>query len=98
VTRREPFRWLTGAGQCFPAILRAHRQVTPWSGGAFIIADFAAEPSIVFLEDLVGGRIAEDAPTVAEASLHFSTLRSEALPKTASRELIAKVAEERWKR
>jgi transcriptional regulator with XRE-family HTH domain len=80
-------------------------QVVPFSvgghrglAGAFIIADFAAEPSIVFLEDLVGGRVAEDAPTAAEASLHFSTLRSEALPKTASRELIAKVAEERWKR
>lgn len=66
--------------------------------GAFVIADFANEPSIVFLEHLVGGNVDGDAPVVAEASLHFSTLRSEALPKTASRELIAKVAQERWKR
>jgi hypothetical protein len=80
--------------QVLPSSLGVHSGLA----GAFIIADFANEPSIVFLEDLVGGHVAEDAPVVAEAALHFSTLRSEALPKTASRELIAKVAEERWKR
>jgi transcriptional regulator with XRE-family HTH domain len=80
--------------QVLPYSIRGHSGLL----GAFIIADFATEPSIVFLDDLVGGRVAEDTPTVTEASLHFSALRSEALPKTASRELIAKVAEERWKR
>jgi transcriptional regulator with XRE-family HTH domain len=80
-------------------------QILPYStgghsglAGAFIIADFSTEPSIVFLEHLVGGHVAEDAPTVAQASLHFSTLRSEALPKSASREWLSKVAQERWKR
>jgi hypothetical protein len=64
--------------------------------GAFIIADFPAEQSIVFLDDLLGGRVAEDATAVSEAAVHFSSLRSEALPKAASRDLILKVAEERW--
>lgn len=78
-------------------------QILPYSAGghrglagAFIIADFPAEQSIVFLEDLLGGRVIEDAPAVSEASLHFSSLRSEALPKAASRDMILKVAEERW--
>jgi hypothetical protein len=33
--------------------------------GAFIIADFAADPSILFVEDLVGGRVIEEAAVVA---------------------------------
>ncbi len=79
--------------QVLPASLGVHSGLA----GAFIIADFAANPSILFTEDLVGGRVMEGAAVVTEASLHFSTLRSEALPRTASRELIAKVAQERWK-
>jgi hypothetical protein len=78
-------------------------QVLPYSAGghrglagAFVIADFAAEQSIVFLDDLLGGHVVEDAPAVSEASLHFNSLRSEALPKAASRDLVLKVAEERW--
>jgi hypothetical protein len=64
--------------------------------GAFIIADFRTEQSIVFTEHLLGGQVIEDADAVAEAGLHFSSLRSEALPKAASRDLMMKAAEERW--
>jgi len=77
-------------------------QVLPYSAGghrglegAFVIADFPTEQSIVFLDDLLGGHVVEDALGVAEAAVHFSSLRSEALPKAASRDLILKVAEER---
>ena len=64
--------------------------------GAFIIAELADEQSIVFLEDASGGRVAEGGPALSETALRFEALRSEALPKPASRDLIAKVAEERW--
>jgi transcriptional regulator with XRE-family HTH domain len=74
-------------------------QVVPYTAGghsgllgAFIIAELAAEQSIVFMEDISGGRIAEDAVGVSEVALRFEALRSEALPKAASRDLIAKVA------
>jgi transcriptional regulator with XRE-family HTH domain len=74
-------------------------QVVPYAAGghsgllgAFIIAELAAEQSIVFMEDISGGRIAEDAVGVSEVALRFEALRSEALPKAPSRDLIAKVA------
>jgi transcriptional regulator with XRE-family HTH domain len=65
--------------------------------GAFVIADRSTGGSIVFIEDVIGGRVSEDAATVAEVALRFDTLRSEALPKNASRTLIESVAKERWK-
>jgi transcriptional regulator with XRE-family HTH domain len=78
-------------------------QVVPYSAGghsgllgAFIIADVDDSPGIVFIEDVTGGRVAEDPDTVAEVTLRFDSLRSEALPKGASRDLIGSVAQERW--
>jgi transcriptional regulator with XRE-family HTH domain len=78
-------------------------QVVPYAAGghsgllgAFIIAELPAEQSIVFMEDISGGRVAEDVAAVSEVGLRFEALRSEALPKAASRDLIAKVAKERW--
>jgi transcriptional regulator with XRE-family HTH domain len=65
--------------------------------GAFVIADRSRGGSIVFIEDVTGGRVSEDAATVAEVTLRFDALRSEALPKGASRTLIESVAKERWK-
>jgi hypothetical protein len=76
-------------------------QVVPYAAGghsglegAFIIADLPAEQSIVFMEDASGGRVAEGGPALSEAALRFEALRSEALPKASSRDLIAKVAKE----
>jgi transcriptional regulator with XRE-family HTH domain len=65
--------------------------------GAFVIADRSSGATIVFIEDITGGRVTEDAATVAEVALRFDALRSEALPKGASRTLIESVAKERWK-
>jgi len=78
-------------------------QVVPYAAGghsgllgAFIVADLPTPQSIVFLEDVSGGRVAEDAVAVADVALRFDALRSDALPKAASRDLIAKAARERW--
>ena len=77
-------------------------QVVPYAAGghsgllgAFIIAELPTAQSIVFIDDVSGGRVAEDGPTLSEVALCFEALRSEALPKAASRDLISKVAKER---
>lgn len=79
-------------------------QVVPYSAGghtgllgACTIADLNGEPSIVNLEDIADGRVTDDTATVSRVMLRFNSLRSDALPKTASRELMMRVAEERWK-
>jgi transcriptional regulator with XRE-family HTH domain len=64
--------------------------------GAFVIAEVAEAPSIVYLETTAGGEIVEESSAVARVALTFDTLRADALPRRASRELIMKVAEERW--
>jgi transcriptional regulator with XRE-family HTH domain len=79
-------------------------QVIPYSAGghtgllgACTIADLDGSPGIVNLEDIADGRVTDDAATVSQVTLRFNSLRSEALPKGASRELIVRVAEEQWK-
>jgi hypothetical protein len=76
-------------------------QIVPYAAGghsgpagAFIIADLPAEQSIVFMDDVSGGRVTEDGPALSEVALCFAALRSEALPKATSRDLMAKVAKE----
>ena len=78
-------------------------QVLPYSAGghtgllgAFTIADLGGNPGTVNVEDITYGRVFEDAATVSRVTLHYKSLQSEALPKGASRELIARVAEELW--
>jgi hypothetical protein len=63
----------------------------------FVIADLDSSPAIVYVEDIADGRVFEDPGTVSRVTLRYKSLQSEALPKGASRELIARVAEERWK-
>jgi hypothetical protein len=77
-------------------------QIVPYAAGghsgllgAFIIAEPPAVQSIVFIDDVSGGRVAEDGPTLSEVTLCFEALRSEALPKAASRDRIAKAAKEK---
>jgi transcriptional regulator with XRE-family HTH domain len=79
-------------------------QVVPYSAGghtgllgACTIAELDGSTGIVNLEDVADGRVADDAATVSKVTLRFNSLRSEALPRKASRELIVRVAEERWK-
>lgn len=75
-------------------------QILPYSAGghsglagAFMLADFPNSQSILFMNEIAGGQVVEDAAVVAVASLHFSALRSDALPQLASRDLMMKVAE-----
>jgi transcriptional regulator with XRE-family HTH domain len=79
-------------------------QVVPYSAGghtgllgACTVAELEDSAGIVNLEDIADGRVTDDAATVSQVTLRFRSLQSDALPKGASRELIARVAEERWK-
>ena len=63
--------------------------------GAFAIAGFEGDaPGVVYFETPDEGQTTKDSATVAKIILTFDTLRSEALPRGASRDLIMKVAEE----
>jgi hypothetical protein len=62
--------------------------------GAFVIATNRTDT--VYLETAAAGQITELPSVVEEITLIWEALRSEALPRGASRELIARVAEERW--
>jgi transcriptional regulator with XRE-family HTH domain len=63
--------------------------------GALAIAGFAGDaPGIVYFESPDEGQTTRDPGTVAKVTLTFETLRSEALPRGASRDLILKVAGE----
>lgn len=79
-------------------------QVVPYGAGghtgllgAFTVAEMANRDAIVFSEDIADGRVFEDDAMLSQVTLRFKSLQSEALPKGASRDLIARVAEERWK-
>lgn len=78
-------------------------QVIPFSAGghigllgAFVIAEMGDLPGIVYLETAADGQTVEDAATVSQVALRFDSLRSEALPRSASQDLIMKVAEDKW--
>jgi transcriptional regulator with XRE-family HTH domain len=78
-------------------------EVVPYSAGAhggllgaFVVAEFEQVPAVVYLETAAGGQISEEPSTVAKVLLTFDTLRSEGIPRGASRDLIMKVAEEKW--
>lgn len=63
--------------------------------GAFAIAGFADNaPGIAYLETPDEGETTKDPAMVAKIILTFDTVRSEALPRGASRDLIMRVAEE----
>ena len=77
--------------QVIPAEAGAHMGLL----GALAIADFAGDaPGIVYFESPDEGQTTRDPGTVAKVTLTFETLRSEALPRGASRDLILKVAGE----
>jgi hypothetical protein len=63
--------------------------------GAFAIAGLDGT-GIVYMESPDQGQTTRAPAVVAKVSAAFDTLRSEALPRRPSRELIMRVAEERW--
>jgi hypothetical protein len=50
----------------------------------------------VFLDSVADGQTVEDVAIVSQVTQRFDALRAEALPRGASRDMIRKVAEERW--
>jgi transcriptional regulator with XRE-family HTH domain len=78
--------------QVIPADVGAHVGLL----GAFAIAGFESAPSIVYMESPDVGHTTEKSSVVAKVSETFDMLRAEALPRAASRDLIRKMAEERW--
>jgi len=88
----EVSRWPNVTVEVVPHDAGAHGGLL----GAFVVAEFEQAPAIVYLETAAGGQISEEPSTVAQVLLTFDTLRSEGIPRGASRELIMKVAEEKW--
>ena len=78
--------------QIVPAEIGAHAGLL----GAFIVASFDNAPGTVYMESPDQGQTTELPSVVGRLSLTFDTLRADALPRGASRDLIGKVAEERW--
>jgi transcriptional regulator with XRE-family HTH domain len=96
---RDQLDYLVGVSQLPNVTI----QVVPYEAGghsgllgSFILAELATSQSILFLDDASGGHVAEDAPVVSEMALLFDALRSDALPKVASRDLIVRAVKERW--
>jgi len=78
--------------QVIPASAGAHAGLL----GAFVVADLGGSAGMVYLETAAEGQIADSPAVVAHVVFRFDSLRSEALPRAASRDLIMKVAGERW--
>ena len=80
--------------QIVPADVGAHVGLL----GGFDIAGFAdSTPSIVYLESPNEGETTKHPASVARIGITYDALRDEALGGRASRDLIRKVAEERWR-
>lgn len=78
--------------------------VIPYSAGGHIglvgacdIVERDGIPCVMYLDDLVDGRVVEDTALVRQAAVRFRALQHEALPGEASRDLIERLAKELWK-
>jgi transcriptional regulator with XRE-family HTH domain len=78
--------------QVVPAGIGAHAGLL----GGFAIATASSGPGTVYMESPDQGQTTELPTVVEKLTLTFGTLRADALPRGASRDLIRKVAEERW--
>jgi Domain of unknown function (DUF5753) len=65
--------------------------------GACAIVERDGSPRVANLDDFADGRVSEDSVIVQRAALRFRTLQAEAMPTTASRDMIARMAEELWR-
>ena len=75
--------------QVIPAGVGAHEGMR---GGAFIIADFGDAPSAAYQDTAARGQIIEDSDDLISLTVLWETLKAEALPRSASLELIQEVA------
>jgi len=65
--------------------------------GAFTIAESPGQTGIVNVEDIADGRVCDEPAVVAQVRLTFRAMQTEALHVRATRDLIARMAEEVWK-
>jgi transcriptional regulator with XRE-family HTH domain len=78
--------------QVIPAEVAAHAGLE----GAASVAEQDEGPAIVYLESLTAGQTTRDPEIVAKVRQVTGMLRGEALPRGASRELMLRVAKDRW--
>jgi transcriptional regulator with XRE-family HTH domain len=78
--------------QIVPAEIGAHAGLL----GGFAIASLDNAPGTVYMESPDQGQTTEVPSVVRRLSRTFDTLRADALPRGASRDLMGKVAEEQW--
>ena len=64
--------------------------------GAFIIADLDGKAPEAYLETAAEGQVTDSSSAVGHVALTFDRLRADAESREISRDLIRKVAEERW--
>jgi transcriptional regulator with XRE-family HTH domain len=64
--------------------------------GAFTLATLDGTAEVALLDSPLGGHVTESPDEIAELRLRWEAVRSEALPRGQSREILIK-AEERWK-
>ena len=62
----------------------------------FVIADLDGKPPVVYLETAAEGVVTDSSSAADHVALRFDRLRAQAESWVASRDLIRKVAEERW--
>jgi transcriptional regulator with XRE-family HTH domain len=65
--------------------------------GAFAVAERGEHPSIVYTEDVANGGVTDEPAVVKQVMLVFRSLQARALPVDASRDMIARMADELWK-
>jgi transcriptional regulator with XRE-family HTH domain len=78
--------------QVIPAAVGAHAGLL----GGFALAELDGSAGMVYLETSAEGLTTDSPALLAHAMFRFDTLRAEAFPRAASRDLIMKVAEDRW--
>ena len=78
--------------QVIPAEIGVHAGL----GGSASIADREGELTIIHLDSFTAGQTTSAPDIVARVRQSSDMLRSEALPRTASQEVIMKVAKDRW--
>ena len=77
--------------QIVPADTGAHARLV----GSFYIASVQGKPDLLYMDGVEGVTI-ERSALVRKAAVAFDLVRSDALTRNDSRDLILKVAEERW--
>ncbi|RSN60289.1 helix-turn-helix domain-containing protein [Actinomadura sp. WAC 06369] len=66
------------------------------NGGSFVLATMKDRSEVAYLETAVRGITTDDSEDLIAVARILDTLRGNALPASMSRELIAKVMEEKW--